>query len=255
MDAKLLKTTKFPPEFAKKVDMTKVNIEVMKKWIAERISDILGNEDDVVIELCFNLLEGSRFPNIKHLQINLTGFLEKDTAKFCKDLWNLCLSAQDSPQGVPKELLEAKKLELMQEQAAAEEARRRAEAEQARERDLERIRRREREDRGRGRRGRGGPARGADRSRKNSSAPSPPAQKRQRIADSDGETARSSPQPAQDKAAKDNDTPDRPPATDERPSQRPASRLTSTELRERLLKEKVIAMRRMSAEKAATKAS
>ncbi|EZF27740.1 hypothetical protein H100_00229, partial [Trichophyton rubrum MR850] len=61
MDAKLLKTTKFPPEFAKKVDMTKVNIEVMKKWIAERISDILGNEDDVVIELCFNLLEGSRF--------------------------------------------------------------------------------------------------------------------------------------------------------------------------------------------------
>ncbi|KAF3897721.1 Serine/arginine repetitive matrix protein [Trichophyton interdigitale] len=118
MDAKLLKTTKFPPEFAKKVDMTKVNIEVMKKWIAERISEILGNEDDVVIELCFNLLEGSRFPNIKHLQINLTGFLEKDTAKFCKDLWNLCLSAQDSPQGVPKELLEAKKLELMQEQVS-----------------------------------------------------------------------------------------------------------------------------------------
>ncbi|KAM5470075.1 hypothetical protein MauCBS54593_003958 [Microsporum audouinii] len=116
MDAKLLKSTKFPPEFAKKVDMTKVNIEVMKKWIAERISVILGNEDDVVIELCFNLLEGSRYPNIKHLQINLTGFLEKDTAKFCKDLWNLCLSAQDSPQGVPKELLEAKKLELMQEQ-------------------------------------------------------------------------------------------------------------------------------------------
>ncbi|KAF3481605.1 uncharacterized protein GIQ15_04364 [Arthroderma uncinatum] len=117
MDAKLLKSTKFPPEFAKKVDMTKVNIEVMKKWIAEKISVILGNEDDVVIELCFNLLEGSRFPNIKHLQINLTGFLEKDTAKFCKDLWNLCLSAQDSPQGVPKELLEAKKLELLQEQS------------------------------------------------------------------------------------------------------------------------------------------
>jgi hypothetical protein len=30
-------------------------------------------------------------------------------------LWNLCLSAQESPQGVPKELLEAKKLELRQE--------------------------------------------------------------------------------------------------------------------------------------------
>lgn len=31
------------------------------RWIAGRISEILGNEDDVVIELCFNLLEGSRF--------------------------------------------------------------------------------------------------------------------------------------------------------------------------------------------------
>lgn len=31
VDAKLLKRTKFPPEFNRKVDMTKVNIEVMKK--------------------------------------------------------------------------------------------------------------------------------------------------------------------------------------------------------------------------------
>jgi serine/arginine repetitive matrix protein 1 len=49
------------------------------------------------------------------LQIQLTGFLEKDTPSFCKELWNLCLSAQSNTQGVPKELLEAKKLELIQE--------------------------------------------------------------------------------------------------------------------------------------------
>ncbi|GFF37486.1 hypothetical protein IFM61606_00280 [Aspergillus udagawae] len=159
IDAKLLKQTKFPPEFSRKVDMKKVNIEVMKKWIAGKISEILGNEDDVVIELCFNLLEGSRFPDIKSLQIQLTGFLDKDTAKFCKDLWSLCLSAQENPQGVPKELLEAKKLELIQEkieaEKAAEEARRKKEQEQARERELEEIRRRERFDRNRGRRGGG----------------------------------------------------------------------------------------------------
>ena len=45
----------------------------------------------------------------------MTGFLDKDTPKFCKELWTLCLSAQSNPQGVPKELLEAKKLELIQE--------------------------------------------------------------------------------------------------------------------------------------------
>ncbi|WEW60003.1 hypothetical protein PRK78_005485 [Emydomyces testavorans] len=159
VDAKLLKQTKFPPEFNTKVDMTKVNVEVMKKWIAGKISDILGNEDDVVIELCFNLLEGSRFPNIKHLQIQLTGFLDKDTPKFCKDLWNLCISAQNNPQGVPKELLEAKKLELIQEkldaEKAAEEVRRQKEEELAREREVEAIRRREREERGRRGRNRG----------------------------------------------------------------------------------------------------
>ncbi len=54
-------------------------------------------------------------PDIKAMQIQLTGFLDKDTPTFCKDLWKLLLSAQASPQGVPKELLEAKKMELMQE--------------------------------------------------------------------------------------------------------------------------------------------
>jgi len=79
VDAKLLKSTKFPPEFNQKVDMQKVNLEVMKRyvacglikhttnlsstcrWIAGKISAILGNEDDVVVELCFNLLEGARY--------------------------------------------------------------------------------------------------------------------------------------------------------------------------------------------------
>lgn len=31
VDAKLLKSTKFPPEFNQKVDMQKVNLQVMKK--------------------------------------------------------------------------------------------------------------------------------------------------------------------------------------------------------------------------------
>ena len=31
VDAKMLKQTKFPPEFSQKVDMQKVNVEVMKK--------------------------------------------------------------------------------------------------------------------------------------------------------------------------------------------------------------------------------
>jgi len=31
------------------------------RWIAGKLAELLGIEDDVVIELCFNLLEGTRF--------------------------------------------------------------------------------------------------------------------------------------------------------------------------------------------------
>jgi serine/arginine repetitive matrix protein 1 len=48
----------------------------------------------------------------------ITGFLEKDAAPFSKSLWKLLLSAQNSPQGVPKELLEAKKAELERERVS-----------------------------------------------------------------------------------------------------------------------------------------
>ncbi|KAH6608758.1 hypothetical protein Trco_002104 [Trichoderma cornu-damae] len=182
-DARLMKSTKFPTEFSQKVDMQKVNLQVIKKWIANKISEILGSEDDVVIELCFNLIDGPRHPDIKSLQIQLTGFLDKDTGLFCKELWKLLLSAQSNPQGVPKELLEAKKLELMQEKIeadrAAENARKRREDSDRRDREVTELKDRDRRDRANervdrsGRRGdrvpeghgRGGNGWGANRSR------------------------------------------------------------------------------------------
>ncbi|KAI9171624.1 PWI domain-containing protein [Paramyrothecium foliicola] len=146
VDARLLKSTKFPVEFNQKVDMQKVNLQVMKKWIASRISEILQNEDDVVIELCFNLIEGSRYPNIKALQIQLTGFLDKDTAPFCKELWKLLLSAQTSPQGIDAE-------------KAAEDSRKRREDIDRRDREIADLKERDRRDigaRGGARQARGG---------------------------------------------------------------------------------------------------
>jgi hypothetical protein len=35
VDQKILKATKFPPEFNQKVDMQKVNLEVMKKFVPQ----------------------------------------------------------------------------------------------------------------------------------------------------------------------------------------------------------------------------
>lgn len=41
--------------------MTKVNLEVIKPWITQRVTEILGFEDDVVIEFIFNQLEEKVF--------------------------------------------------------------------------------------------------------------------------------------------------------------------------------------------------
>ena len=61
VDQRLLKSTKFPPEFNTKVDMQKVNVPVIKKWAADKIAKILNDDDDVVPELVFNMLESSRY--------------------------------------------------------------------------------------------------------------------------------------------------------------------------------------------------
>ena len=61
VDKKLLRTTKFPPEFDKKVDMLKVNKPVIKKWVADEVARILNNDDDIVIELISNVLEETQF--------------------------------------------------------------------------------------------------------------------------------------------------------------------------------------------------
>lgn len=47
-------------------------------------------------------------PNVKELQIAVSGFLGEDAAPFCRELWLLCIDAQSSPHGVPKVLIEAK---------------------------------------------------------------------------------------------------------------------------------------------------
>jgi hypothetical protein len=48
------------------------------------------------------------------MQINLTGFLGGSKARlFIGELWNLLASAQSSPDGIPAELVEIKKKELL----------------------------------------------------------------------------------------------------------------------------------------------
>lgn len=38
--------------------MTKVKIDVMKPWIAKRVTELIGFEDEVLINFIYGLLEG-----------------------------------------------------------------------------------------------------------------------------------------------------------------------------------------------------
>jgi hypothetical protein len=74
-ELKLLKSMKFPPEFDKKVrhwsiwpdecsfqtlfqvDLKKVNLNVIRPWIAKKVTELVGFEDEVVVEYAMGLLE------------------------------------------------------------------------------------------------------------------------------------------------------------------------------------------------------
>lgn len=51
------------------------------------------------------------------MQLELTGFLGRNTGPFMEDLWKLLLSAQASPLGIPAEILEQKRAEIQKAQA------------------------------------------------------------------------------------------------------------------------------------------
>ena len=112
VDVKLKKRLKVAKVCDVKVSMAKVKLPVISKWISERITDLLGFEDDIVINLAINFLEASPHPDPKQLQLDLTGFLEKQAGVFVEELWTLLVDAQGNEHGVPSVFVEKKKQEL-----------------------------------------------------------------------------------------------------------------------------------------------
>ncbi|MCP9261017.1 Serine/arginine repetitive matrix protein 1 [Dirofilaria immitis] len=115
-ERKLLKQMRFEEALDEKICMDRVNLDVLKPWITAKLNDILGLEDDVVIEYVFSQLEEKSL-NPKVMQINLTGFLNARRAReFMGELWSMLIEAQSSEDGIPTSLV-AKKMKEIQEKA------------------------------------------------------------------------------------------------------------------------------------------
>ena len=113
---KLYASKSFPPEFTDKIDMHRISMDAIRPWIERRVTQLLGDEDEIVNEYCIAQLEAydpvDRTIDPREMQINLEGFLGIDSAAvFMRELWNLLLSAQSSPSGIPEELIQQQKRE------------------------------------------------------------------------------------------------------------------------------------------------
>lgn len=74
-DLKLLKEMKFADVLSKKVDMSKVKLDVLRPWISTKITQLLKLEDDVIEEYVVNQLEEEKFPNAKKMQYDWTRYV------------------------------------------------------------------------------------------------------------------------------------------------------------------------------------
>lgn len=94
--------------------MKKINLDLMKPYITNKLNELMKPvEDEVIIEYVFSQLEQSQYPDGKSMQMMMTGFLGKTKSReFMEDLWNSLLEAQENEFGIPPELIELKKIEL-----------------------------------------------------------------------------------------------------------------------------------------------
>ncbi|CAN6674677.1 hypothetical protein TRVA0_060S00562 [Trichomonascus vanleenenianus] len=103
---------KLPKSFDKTVDIAKVNRGVIKVWIAQELERIMPG-DEILVDYTIELLED---PNIKSIYLQLKGFLGDKALTFCTKLWDLLLTAQEDPDGIPPELVKLKLEEIKREE-------------------------------------------------------------------------------------------------------------------------------------------
>ncbi|CDK27496.1 unnamed protein product [Kuraishia capsulata CBS 1993] len=120
MNSKLKKELsgmKFPKIFKEKVDLQNIDKMVIDEWIRKRLDELIP-DDDILVEFTLELLHASNTPDMRTIQLQLLPFLgETDSPRFCKELWELLLSAQDDKDGIPAVLLEARKKEIERQRA------------------------------------------------------------------------------------------------------------------------------------------
>jgi hypothetical protein len=77
------KMPKHPPSLNRRVNMSKVKLDVVKPWVARRVTELLGIEDDVLVSMIWNVMEMDQIHKDGSVMYGqLLTFLERNTATF-----------------------------------------------------------------------------------------------------------------------------------------------------------------------------
>jgi len=113
-ERKLLLKGKWPPIYSQAVDLNKVELNAIRQWVEQKTLEYIGTEDEVIVEMIIAPMEDAKLNNKENpiepkvLEINLTGFFEENVRKFVEEFWELMVSAQESPGGIPQKIIESR---------------------------------------------------------------------------------------------------------------------------------------------------
>ena len=123
------KTAKYPPELDRRVDLRLVKFDVMKPWITNRVTELLGVEDEVLVAMIFNFLEMDQVHSSgAGIHSQLLTFLDVNTDTFMVELWELLVSATQNASGIPQKFIDEKAAELKRQKEIAVELKKRQRA-------------------------------------------------------------------------------------------------------------------------------
>ena len=74
-EKKMMENKVFPKEFDEIVDISKVEVKVVRAWVEKRVTELLGFDDEFLTNFIMSMLEEKSLESLnpRIMQINLTG--------------------------------------------------------------------------------------------------------------------------------------------------------------------------------------
>lgn len=77
--------------YARRVDMTRVDLAAVRAWLAKAVVRELSREDEVAVDTCVAALEEGRFPDGRKVQIVMSAFWGERAGDVTAELWLMLL--------------------------------------------------------------------------------------------------------------------------------------------------------------------